>query len=405
MRSAQFGTIFTAELLRRLRSRAFVVGLIFGGVGIALVTRLPSLISSIELNEIHSIAVSGPARLVVPAQQLLRENGGFAVRVVPESGAPSAQTLRRWHVGSLVVLALRGDSLAVTVYATDPDALPLSTIRGPLVPLDLSLRTHRSPAEMRQELYFPVTLHSVTARFSNAAASAAAHAVAYLLLFLLYMLIVFNSQLVLTSVAEEKTSRVAEILVASVNLPTLLWAKILASTVLAILQMATWIVIGGALSGGSAGGYGGFSGSALAAVTPETLAGFLLFFALGFLQMSVVFAGAGSLVNRTEDLGAVSGPLFLPVIVAFMLAIMTLSSPEASFAVICSFVPILSPFVMFARIAVSAVPAAQIAAAAGIDLISVLVFAVIGGRLYRVGMLLYGRAPSWRQILRTIVAR
>lgn len=403
----QFATIFNAELMRRLRSRAFVIGLLFGGVGIALVTRLPGLILSVQLGEIHTIAVAGPPSLTLPAQRLLERGGEYTVRVVPvPRSAPSLAMLRRWRVGSLLLLSQEGQRLRVAIYATDPDNVQISSLRGPLLPLDLSLRLHRSPAAMLRELAFPITVRSVTARFENAAASAAAHAVAYLLLFLLYMLIVFNSQLVLTSVAEEKTSRVAEVLVATVNLPTLLTAKILASTVLAVLQMATWIVIGGALAGGGGSPrFGGIAVSAFAAVTPETIASFLLFFALGFLQMSVIFAGAGSLVNRTEDLGAVSGPLFLPVIVAFMIAFMTLSSPDAPFAVVCSFIPVLSPFVMFARIAVSSVPPAQIFSAAFIDAICVVFFAIAGGRLYRVGMLLYGRTPSWPQILRALFAR
>lgn len=403
----QFATIFNAELMRRLRSRAFVVGLLFGGVGIALVTRLPGLILSVQLGEIHTLAVAGPSPLSLPARRLLERGGEYTVRIVPTPRTPpSLAMLRRWHVGSLLLLSQEARRLRVTIYATDPDNVQVSSLRGPLLPLDLSLRLRRPPAEMLRELAFPIVVRSVTARFENAAASAAAHAVAYLLLFLLYMLIVFNSQLVLTSVAEEKTSRVAEVLVASVNLPTLLTAKILASTVLAVLQMATWILIGGALAGGGSNPrFGGVATSALGAVTPEMIVSFLLFFALGFLQMSVIFAGAGSLVNRTEDLGAVSGPLFLPVIVAFMIAIMTLSSPDAPFAVVCSFIPVLSPFVMFARVAVSSVPPAQIFGAALIDAICVVLFAIAGGRLYRVGMLLYGRTPSWPQILRALFAR
>lgn len=401
----QFGTIFSAELMRRLRSRAFVIGLIFGGVGIALVTRLPALIDSVQLGELHTLALSGPRAIVTQAKPLL-EDAGYSVRMTAAS-APSATLLQRLHVSSLMVLGAPRGRLSVTVYATDPANVRTATIRSALLPLDLALADHRTARDMERELTLPVAVRSVTKRFGNAAESVAAHGLAYLMLFLLYMLIVFNSQLVLTSVAEEKTSRVAELLVASVNLPTLLTAKILASTVLAVLQMATWLLIGGLLSGGSASAAGGsgVGAGAFAAVAPETVAGFLVFFALGFSQMSVIFAGAGSLVNRTEDLGAVGGPLFLPVIVAFILAIMTLSSPEAPFAVVASFIPILSPFVMFARIAVSSVPLSQIAAAGAIDLICVVIFAILGGRLYRVGMLLYGRAPSLRQLVRAMIVR
>ncbi len=309
--------------------------------------------------------------------------------------------LRAWHVGSLLELSRAGDRLRVVIYTPDPSTVELSAIRGPLLPLDVSLTTHRSPIQLRAELNFAVAVRSV-ARFRNAAQSEAAHGIAYLLLVLLYMLIVFNSQLVLTSVAEEKTSRIAELLVASVDLTTLLSGKILASTVLAVLQMAVWVVIGAALSGGSGTSATSFGAVSLAVLPLSTVIGFLVFFVLGFLQMAVLFAGVGSLVNRTEDLGAVSGPLFLPVIIAFVVAIMALTNPDAPYVVVCSFIPILSPFVMFSRLAVSSVPELQLLAAAFIDVASVVLFAFAGGRLYRVGMLLYGRTPSWRQVARTI---
>ena len=139
-----------------------------------------------------------------------------------------------------------------------------------------------------------MAVRSVT-NFRNATQSASAHETAYLLLLLLYMLIVFNSQLLLTSVAEEKTSRIAELLVSSVDLTILLSAKIAASTVLALLQMAAWFVIIAVLGGGIANSTTGTGAAPLAALPPATAIGFLAFFVLGFLQMAVIFAGAGSL--------------------------------------------------------------------------------------------------------------
>jgi ABC-2 type transport system permease protein len=406
----QFRTIYGAELLRRLRSRAFVVGLLFGGLGVALVTWLPSLLASVQFAQMRSIAVAGPAALVSPARALLERSGDFTVRVVatPKS-RPDANALSRLGVSSLLELSQRDRRLQVTIYTRDPSNVQLAAIRGPLLPLDLALSTHRPPEQLRRQLAFPIDVRSVTARFSSAAAATTAHAIAFLLLFLLYMLIVFNSQLVLTSVAEEKTSRIAELLVASVDLSTLLIAKIFASTTLAALQMGSWIFLGFVLPHAIPGASNPIGASvapiSLSALPLSTTLGFLVFFVLGFLQMAVFFAGAGSLVNRTEDLGAISGPLFLPVIAAFIIAIMALSNPDATFAVVCSFVPVLSPFVMFARLAVSSVPLVQLALAASIDIACVVLFSIAGGRLYRVGMLLYGRAPSWPQVAKTMFGR
>jgi len=125
---------------------------------------------------------------------------------------------------------------------------------------------------------------------------------------------------------------------------------------------------------------------------------FLAFFIIGFLQLATLFAGAASLINRTEDLGSITFPLVMPVVAAFIIAIAALSSPDAPLAVVCSYVPLLAPFVMFARIAVSNVPLWQVAASVGINLVALYAIAVLAGKIYRVGMLLYGRSPSLRQV-------
>jgi ABC-2 type transport system permease protein len=88
----------------------------------------------------------------------------------------------------------------------------------------------------------------------------------------------------------------------------------------------------------------------------------------------------------------------MPIVFAFIIAIAALGSPDAPLAVICSYLPLLAPFVMFARIAVGNVPVGQIALSIGINLIALYAIAVFAGKIYRVGMLLYGRSPSLRQV-------
>jgi ABC-2 type transport system permease protein len=109
-------------------------------------------------------------------------------------------------------------------------------------------------------------------------------------------------------------------------------------------------------------------------------------------------AGFASLINRTEDLGSISLPLVAPVIAAFFIAMVTLDSPDASWAVTSSMIPLISPFVMFARIAVSNVPAWQLALSIGINVVALYLITIMAGKIYRVGMLLYGRAPKLSQV-------
>ena len=94
----------------------------------------------------------------------------------------------------------------------------------------------------------------------------------------------------------------------------------------------------------------------------------------------------------------------MPIVAAFLIAITGLAAPDTPLVVACSFVPLLAPFVMFVRIAVSTVPLWQIALSLAINLVALYIIAILAGKIYRVGMLLYGRAPSLRQVWSVIVS-
>jgi ABC-2 type transport system permease protein len=245
---------------------------------------------------------------------------------------------------------------------------------------------------------------TIGSKFANSDQAFAARGIAYTLLFFLYMLILLNSQLVMSSVAEEKTSRIAELLIASVDPAALLAGKVLAALTLALLQLVVWagagVIFGsGAITGASASGSPVVAlGGILSVITPFVLSAFLAFFIIGQLQLSTMFAAFASLINRTEDLGSVTIPLVMPVVFALFIAIGTLGAPDSPWSVTLSFVPLFAPFVMFARIAVSNVPLWQIAASLLINLLALWGIALLAGKIYRVGMLLYGRAPKLSQI-------
>ena len=116
--------------------------------------------------------------------------------------------------------------------------------------------------------------------------------------------------------------------------------------------------------------------------------GFLLFFIVGFLQLSMVLAALASLINRTEDSGSVSVPLAIPIITALLVAVAALDVPDAPWVVVMSFVPLIAPFVMFARIAVSDVPFGQMVISLEINVVALCLIAIGAGKVYRVGMLL-----------------
>ncbi len=399
------GTVYAAELNRRIRSRPFIVGLLIGVLGITALVRLPALVGTAFTGSNTIVLVGDPA-LTARAKPLLSDD--YTIVASLPARTVDDKLLETEHAKAAGSLTRAADGLHVTVFAHDPGSMGTSDLRQSLLPLQLQLITHRSAGSVEKITAIPIAVKTVGSKFRSANQALAARGIAYTLIFFLYVLILINSQLVMSSVAEEKTSRIAELLVASVDPAALLAGKILASATLGFLQLAAWIAAAVFL-----GGNGGSAVSSAQSVnannlmslssmfdviTPAVIAAFLVFFLIGFLQLSTLFAGGAALINRTEDLGSITMPLVLPVVGALFIAITALGAPDSPLSVSTSFIPILAPFVMFARIAVSNVPAWQVLLSLAINLAALYLIAVLAGKVYRVGMLMYGRAPSIKQM-------
>lgn len=395
-----FIVVYSTELMRRIKSRPFQIGLLIGIVSIALFTKLPDLLRSAG-SHTTDVVLAAPAGVLDRAKALLA--GDYAIVATTTDGsAPDAAALKARKASAWISIA-DAKGLKVTVYAKDPSK-NWSVVGRRLAPLNVALGTDVSQARLAALMAVPVDVRALDAHFASAEQADAAEGIAFTLLIFLYMLILINSQLVMSSVAEEKTSRIAELLVASISPVPLLYGKIAVATTLALLQLAIWVTVGIVL--GANGMHTGRTidpGAMLGGgVTVTEIVSFLILFLLGFGQLSMLMAGLGSLVNRTEDLGSVSIPVVMPVVFAFILAITAIQVPDLPWIVGVSFLPLVSPFVMFARIAVTDVPVWQIVLCVAINAVALWAIAIAAGKLYRVGMLLYGRAPNLKQVWQVI---
>ncbi|MDQ2872478.1 MAG: ABC transporter permease, partial [Candidatus Eremiobacteraeota bacterium] len=337
----EFITVYSSEVTRRLRSRIFLIGLLIGAFGIFALIKLPQLVESAYQTQAKKIVLAGNPLLTQKAEALLKKD----FTVVGVSGAvrrPSLADLHRNGAKAIVALETRGGSLRVTAYASDPGDIEAAVLRRDLLPLNIQLATNLPQNRIAGLVAIPVSIQTVASKFGSVAQSDNARTIAYLLLFLLYLLIMLNSQLIMASVAEEKTSRIAELLIASVSPTALLAGKILSSVTLALVQLAVWLLVTFAAGGSPAGSVAGNGASfqfSIGDVSEIELIGFFVFFVLAFFQTATLFAAVASLVNRTEDLGSVSGPLLVPVIGAFFIAMIALRIPDSPWIVAASLVP------------------------------------------------------------------
>jgi ABC-2 type transport system permease protein len=399
--------VFQSEFVRRLRSRPYVIGTLFGALALAVIALLPGLIEHAFGESGKRIVLAGPPVLVSQAARQLAKDYDIVDTVAVAPATPSLAYLdAHRNAAALVEIAARG-GLHVTVYARDAGAVR-DALGNDLVGLNLALATRLPEARIDKLLVVPVAVESLDAKFADDAGAGAAKSIALGMVTILYLAIILNAQSILGSVAEEKTSRIAELLVATIEPWKLLCGKILATSASGALQIAVWIGAGYAALPLIATQDAGPSTAAgpstdalffvLDTLGPQVVGAFALFFIIGFLQFALLYAGIASLISRTEDIGSVVAPLVLPVVGGFLIAQVAVVAPNATNVAILSLIPLISPFVMFARIAVATIPVWQVALSLLINLAAIGAIALLAGKLYRVGMLTYGRPPKLSQV-------
>ncbi len=400
--------VFNAEFVRRIRSRAYLAGTLIGAVGILTLTLLPTILGGMTSSSSKKLVLVGDPALSASVKKALARDFEVTAVLARLDATPTAAFLdAHGKAAAVAIVAASRDGLHVTAYTRDPSLFGTSFGRD-LASLQIALALGVPPARVDASSHVKVDVHDVSGRFADAKAADAAKGVAYFFVILLYLSILLNAQAIMSSVAEEKTNRIAELLVATIDPARLLAAKILASAATSFIQLGVWIVSGVVIGRLAAG----FVASGAAADAPSLLStvdlsafevtAFLAFFAIGFAQYGVLYAAAASLINRTEDLGAVAGPLVIPVVIAFVMATIAMQVPNDPKIVVCSLLPLISPFVMFARVAVTDVPTWQLIVSLLVNAASAVLLAWASGKIYRVGLLLYGRPPSFRQVISTL---
>lgn len=229
----------------------------------------------------------------------------------------------------------------------------------------------------------------------------------YILIFLLYFAIILYGQIVASSVATEKSSRAMELLITSTNPNSLMFGKVLGTSLAGFLQLA--LILGSA--------YLFYNTNAsyyidvpiirsIFAVPMFMLLYNLLFFVFGFLLYAFLYASLASLVSRMEEMATVIMPVTFLCIITFMIVMMSMStgSVDSPLMVACSFIPFTSPMAMFTRIAMGDVAPWQIALSVVILIGSTIGIGILAASIYRLGVLLYGTPPKPNQIFRMLKA-
>jgi len=232
-------------------------------------------------------------------------------------------------------------------------------------------------------------------RAAEESSRAATEAVPLILSILLFVLVMSTAPALLNTVLEEKMQKIAEVLVATVDPFDLLLGKLLATTGVALTLSVIYLGAGLAFAGTS----DFVPPQVLEAVTPATLAWYVLFQVMALLSYGALYAAIGAACSEMQDAQNLMGPLMMITMVPLFFIGPVLAEPDSTLSTVLSLVPTATPMLMMMRVSAPPGPAWwELVAAVVITGAFTAGCVWAGGRIFRIGILAQGQAPTWRRL-------
>ena len=427
--------IIGREFNERVRKKSFIITTLLMPVLMLVLMAAPALIMNFSKGELKRIAVIDESGLVAPALESNEE-------IAYEPTSLTTDEARRELTDFFGVLYIGSDILQnssnVRLYANSSTSLSIeSDITGQIERILEAEKLKNYHIDNLQQILDEVKTTVTLQTFRNdksqeedaqSQSSAVATATGYILGFVLYMFLLIYGSMVMQSVIEEKNNRVLEVIVSSVRPFELMMGKILGGAAVAVVQVLIWgvlIVVAGSVvmpqlmpadamasvqamqQGMPDAAMGGMDSDMLQIVAALTDLGYivkifvclLLFIVGGYLLYSAMFAAVGSAVDNVQDASQLQMPVTLPIILALLMMIAVIKDPNSPLAFWFSLIPFTSPVVMMARIPYG-IPAWEVALSLVLLYASFVAMVWLAGKIYRVGIFMYGKKPTFRELLK-----
>jgi len=423
MRWRKLSTVLRREYSSRVKTKAFWITTLLVPVLIVAFTVLPSLLISSTGGRYTIAVVTANGALVADIQRLLAaretEDTGLVGKVdvtlrkvEPAANAAAQRTeLKRQviakQLNAVVVLpaSVMEDGRAEYVSTNVSSLRLMSRLERAVGEAVMHQRLAAAgfAADRADAITMPVDLRAVRIAEdlseSRKGAAEKSFMLSYCLTFLLYMTMIFYGYYVMRGVLEEKSSRVVEVIVANIRPTELMFGKIFGIAAVGLTQYAIWVMLLLNLAL-----VGSFFGSAItegqaAYVSPALLVFFVVFFVLGYLLYSAFYAAVGAAFNTDEEAQQMQTVVSLVLGTSFVLMFPVMANPDSPVSVALSLVPIFAPILFFLRMTIQTPPTWQIVACLALLIGSVFGVARFAAAVYRVGILMYGKKPTFREIL------
>jgi ABC-2 type transport system permease protein len=403
------------EYLERVRSKAFLVSTILGPTLLAGFMIAPILLSRQRGRPLHVAVLDASGSLGVDVTQSLarRKAAGqprFVVEAPPAGPVDQARAVLQDRV-------VRGDLDGYLFVPRDALERSAAEYYGKNVSNVMDLQLMDKAVEealvsrrLSQEGLDPERVRSLTrgvdlkkVRLTARGARedrGASFLLSLVLMMLLYTTLAIWGAAVMNGVIEEKTSRVIEVVVSSLSASRLFAGKLVGVGAAGLTQFLVWASCLAAIS--AAGGSGIGAAGALPELSPLLLVAFVVFFLLGYFLYGAMYASVGAAVNTSQEAQSLVFPVMMPLILSVVFYPMVLAAPDSTLAVVLSLVPFFAPLLMFLRMTVVSPPAWQVALSMLLMLAAIAGVTWAAARIYRVGILMYGKRPTFHEILRWV---
>ena len=439
------GIIIKREYLNKVKKRSFLVTTLLVPILVAGLTIGVMAVMMTTKEKTKTIAVVDRSGIVLPYLEDT-ETIKYVDCSAQEADSIKLRLSSLGYDGLLSIPAL--DTVAKTVnpdlFSTKPLGMDLtSNINNRL---DKAVEDYRIASydiegldEIMKAVKSDVKLHSYTVDESGKEkiSEAGVYSIISMVLgIIIFMFVTMFGSMVMSAVIEEKQSRVVEVLVSSVKATELMFGKIIGIALVAITQFVLWILLSGVILAVAGGVMRdrligeadptelaqslGVSPDQLDTVDLSQLAGadsevanvldmihsipvgkiiviFLLFFLFGYLLYASLFAAIGSAVENAEDTQQLQIPLTVPLMLGYIIALYAFKAPDSSIAFWASMFPFTSPIVMIARLPFG-VPGWEIAVSLGLLILTFVVCAWASAKIYKVGILMFGKKSSWKDL-------
>ncbi|MEG9434487.1 ABC transporter permease [Terriglobus sp. ADX1] len=396
------------EYLERVRTKGFMIATILipllmgGGIAASI------LIAKHTKSSSHIVIVSQDLALATDVQNQLDDDTdhNMQLNVIAPPTANTRTTLLRelkakdidgylWITPATVqgqkpsIEYKQGSSADLATRNTVRDAL------GKVFTRERLMQQGMSSSDVKT-LMAPIDMSSSNEQQDDTGANFAG---AYVLFFLMYMVIMLYGMNVARSIIEEKTSRVFEVMLATVKPGEMMAGKVIGVGSVGLTQVSIWMLAAVILTATPLMAHL-LGGGTHISISAEQVGFFIIYFLLGYLLYSAMAAALGAMTNSEQELQQLNMFLVMPLAACMISLPLVLNAPQNIWSRVLSLVPFFSPLLMYMRISVSPVPWYEIAAS--IVLMSLAIYAVlwVASRIYRVGILMYGKKPNLPEILR-----